>query len=173
MVWLELLIFAALIGLSLWTSGWLRRHPELTLRQALGRLAAGVLALASGLVALRNLVPGLREDQESSLVGGGTFLLVSLLREVPAVRALPTARRWGLYALAAWSIPVSVTLALGALTPEAPGEAMLAFFLPVAVTLLLLTPAALLIAWLWRRFGRRWARDLILPGPAERPPRGR
>lgn len=166
MFWLEVLIFAVIVGLSLWTSGWLKRHPELTLRQVLGRLAAGVLALAAGLVTLWNLVPGLQAAQDGGLIGGGSFLLISLLREVSAVRALPTARRWGLYTLAAWSIPVSATLALGALRPDAPGEAMLDFFLPAALPLLLLTPIVFLIAWLWHRFGR--GRSLILPGPDER-----
>ncbi|WP_104989560.1 hypothetical protein [Deinococcus sp. NW-56] len=168
MFWLEVLTLAVLVGLSLWTSGWLKRHPELTLRQVLGRLAVGVLALVAGVVALWTRVPGLREDQEGGLVGGGSFLLISLLREVPAVRALPTSRRWSLYTLAAWSIPVMVTLALGVLTPDAPGEAMLDFLLPSSLVLLILTPAALLIAWLWHRCGR--GRGLILPGPDERSP---
>lgn len=169
MFWPELLTFAVLVGLSLWASGWLRRHPALTLRGVLVRLAVGVLVLAFGLVALWNAVPGLQEEQDGGLIGGGIFLLVSLLREVPAVRALPTARRWGLYAVAAWLVPVALTLALRVLRPDAPEEAMLDYFLPAAAVLLVLLPAAFLAAWLWHRFGRRWARGLVLPGPDERP----
>lgn len=127
----------------------------------------GALALAFGVAALWTFVPGLRERSEGGLVGGGTFLLISLLREAAAVRALPRGRRWGLYALAVWWLPVAVTLALGLLRPDALGKAMLDSFLPAALTLLLLTPLVFLIAWLRHRFGR--GRGLMLPGPDERP----
>lgn len=36
MFWLEVVTLALMIGLSLWASGWLKRHPERTLRQVLG-----------------------------------------------------------------------------------------------------------------------------------------
>lgn len=128
-----------------------------------------MLALAFGAVALWTLVPGLQESQDGGLIGGGLFLLISLLRGLPVVRVLPVGQRWGLYALAALWLPISVTLALGLLRPDGRGTAMLDFFLPTGLILLVLLPVFAGVVGLWNRFGRGWARRLILPGPDERP----
>lgn len=163
MFWATALLLGLLVTLGVWSSGWLRRRPDLPLGRVLLGLTGGVLLLALGLGAMWEAMPRLRPAIEALFLGGGTLSVLQLLREAPAVGALSRAWRWGLYTLGAALPALSLYLALTLLAARQQAEwaGDLLFWLTAAGLLLGLNSLSLLF--------RGW----ILPGPDERPTEGR